>query len=74
MSSPKLRGKIREVYGSQAAFATAMGKDFSTISLKLNERMKWTWPDVVKACGLLGISLNDAPAYFPADGIEKTQQ
>ena len=73
MSSPKLRGRIREKFGSQSAFATAMDKDYSTISLKLNERMKWTWSDVVKACELLDIPLNEAPAFFPANEIEKAQ-
>lgn len=64
MSYPKLRGKIREVYGVQADFARAMGKDPSTISAKLSKKTDWTSEEIELACSLLSIPLSDVGAYF----------
>lgn len=60
----KLRGKIREVFGSQEAFAGAMGMDRSTLSLKLNGKSDWTRLEIERACPLLHISIMEVPAYF----------
>ena len=60
----KLRGKIREVYGTQEAFADAMGIHPVTISRKLNNQLDWTREEMDKACVLLGIPLEEVPLYF----------
>ena len=41
-SYAKLRGKIKEKFGSQDSFAAAMEMDRSTLSLKLNGKSDWT--------------------------------
>lgn len=64
MAYPKLRGKIREKYGTQEAFATAMGMANTTASAKLNGKTEWTRAEIVKACELLGIPLAEAFDYF----------
>lgn len=64
MSYSKLRGKIREVFGTQEAFAKAMEKDNSTISAKLNNNSPWTNSDIETACVLLGIPINQVHEYF----------
>lgn len=64
MNYSKLRGKIREVFGTQDAFAAAMGKNPSTISAKLSNKTPWTCDDIMQACELLGIPLADAHLYF----------
>lgn len=64
MSYSKLRGKIREVFGTQEAFAEAMGMDKSTMSLKLNGKSEWTMTEIEKACYLLGIPINEVYLYF----------
>lgn len=64
MMYAKLRGKIREVYGMQDLFAAAMGKDPSTISAKLTGKRDWTRGDIVLACSLLGIPIDEAHLYF----------
>lgn len=64
MSYSKLRGKIREVFGTQDAFAKAMEMDCSTLSLKLNNKSEWTHGEIAKACMLLGISIEDVHLYF----------
>lgn len=38
----KLRGKIREVFGTQESFAVAMKMSTVTLSAKLNGRVDWT--------------------------------
>lgn len=60
----KLRGKIREVFGTQEAFATAMEMDRSTLSLKLNGKSDWTLPEIDKSCALLYIPVAEVYKYF----------
>lgn len=60
----KLRGKIREVFGTQDAFAKAMNLNTASVSLKLNDRTQWKREEIVLACEQLNISLEDVSAYF----------
>lgn len=66
-SYAKLRGKIKEKYGSQDNFAAAMEMDRSTLSLKLNGKSDWTRTEIEKSCYLLQISAVDVYAYFFTD-------
>lgn len=60
----KLRGRIREKFGSQDNFAAAMNMDRSTLSLKLNGKSDWTRLEIEKSCMLLHVPLAEAHAYF----------
>lgn len=63
--SLKLRARIIEVFGSLALFAEAFGfKDASALTSRLNGRVAWKLPEVVKACELLDIEMADAKLYF----------
>ena len=42
MSYAKLRGRIREVFGTDEAFSKAMGLNKATISKKLNNKTDWS--------------------------------
>lgn len=64
MSYSKLRGKIKEVFGTQDAFAAAMGMNPATLSAKLNNRLDWSRAEMELACTLLGISLMEMHIYF----------
>lgn len=64
MSYAKLRGRIVEKFGSQSAFAEAMGFRKALLSAKLNNKSEWSFPEVVKACELLAIPLSEAHLYF----------
>lgn len=64
MSYAKLRGKIREVYGTNERFAAAMGKNSATMSLKLNKKSSWSREEIEKACMLLGIPIEEVHSYF----------
>lgn len=74
MSYAKLRGKIREVFGTVEAFAKAMDKDVSTISLKLNNKCAWKREDIEKACEVLGIPIEDVHLYFFTQKVGISQQ
>lgn len=64
MSYSKLRGKIREVFGTQKAFAEAMEMDVATLSAKLNGRSEWSRCEMEKACILLAIPMGEMHLYF----------
>ena len=59
---PKLRGKIIEVYGSQKAFAEALGTTYSTLTRKLSGEGDITLREAGRMSQLLGIT--DYQAYF----------
>lgn len=60
----KLREKIKAVYGTQKAFADAMGMNVTTLTLKLNGKSEWTVAEIEKACYLLNISSKEIVDYF----------
>lgn len=60
----KLRGKIREVFGTQDKFADAMDLSYTSTSLKLNNKVEWTQNEINKASKLLGIPDNEIALYF----------
>lgn len=64
MRHAKLRGRIKEKFGSQAAFARAMEVDPSSLSSKLLGKTGWTWEEVARAAELLDFPLTEAHEYF----------
>ena len=60
----KLRGRIVEKYGSQAAFADAIDMSISTLNLKLNNKSEWSTTEIVEACKLLDVELTDTYSSF----------
>lgn len=63
-SYSKLRGKIREKYGTQEPFAEDMGMHPSTLSGRLSKKTDFTAPEIEKACELLELTYADIPEYF----------
>lgn len=64
MLNKKLKLKVKEVFDTQAAFADAMGMSYTALNFRLNDKVDWTAPEIVKACDLLGVPLNEAYKYF----------
>lgn len=60
----KLLGKVIEVCGTQVEFARRMGWSERTASLKLNGMVNWKQDEIIRACEILGISLDEMPTYF----------
>lgn len=64
MNYAKLRGKIREVYGTQEAFAAALGMNTVSLSQRLTGKLEWKTSDIAEACRLLDIPLKENAEYF----------
>ena len=60
----KLRGKIKEVCGTQDNFAEKLGIGRASLSQRLNNQLEFSQDEIFKSCDILGISLIDVSAYF----------
>ena len=60
----RLREKIKLVFGTQKAFADAMGMNVATLNGKLNSKAVWTSSEIETACMLLDVSLENVNDYF----------
>lgn len=60
----ELRGRIKARFGSEKAFAEAMGMAQSNISARLNGSIHWRAEEIKRASDLLKIPDNDMVAYF----------
>ena len=68
----KLRGRIREIFGTEEQFAKGLGFSTVTLSFKLNSKSEWTQQEINKACELLGLAREDIPEYFFKLVVKKT--
>lgn len=60
----KLKGRIREVCGTNSEFAQQLGCSLNTLSAKLNHKNDFTQSDIIKSTRILQIDLDDISAYF----------
>lgn len=67
----KLRGKIREVFGTQSIFARELGLSEASLSAKLNNVVEWTQEEIETSVHTLGIPWKELPEYFFTPKIEK---
>lgn len=59
-----LKLKIIEVFGTQQAFADAMGMSLTALNQRLNNIVQWRTEEIARACELLNIPLHQAHLYF----------
>lgn len=67
----KLRGKIREVFGTQSIFARELGLSEASLSAKLNNVVEWTQEEIETSVYILGIPWKELPEYFFTPKVEK---
>lgn len=60
----KLKGRIVEKFGSQVAFAKALGISEKTISNKLSGKRYFTQLEISRSVSLLGLRSKDVDTYF----------
>lgn len=60
----KLRGRIKEVFGTQEAFAKAIGISSVSLSQRLNNMLEFTQEEIFNSCEVLSIPLTDMMSYF----------
>jgi len=71
----KLKGRIKEKYGTQENFAKAIGKTQTTTSFKINGKRLWNQGEIIKAIELLDLSKDDIVEYFfNYNDIERNQK
>lgn len=69
----KVRGKIREIYGTQEAFSKAIGLSTTTVSDKLNNKVEWTQSEIAKISNLIFINKDEIPVYFFNDEVQEIE-
>lgn len=62
----KLRGRIREIYGTETKLAADMGMDRMALSVRLNNKREFSQTEMLKICDLLKININNVADYFLA--------
>lgn len=67
----KLRGRIREKFGTQAEFSKKIGLSEVSVSNKLNNLVDWGQEEIEKTISALDIPYADIHAYFFTHVVEK---
>lgn len=70
----KLKGKIKEVLGTQSKLAERIELDETTISNKINSNTYFTQKEVLKICDVLNIKHEEIPAYFFKVKVRENEQ
>ena len=70
----KLRGRIKEIFGTQTAFAMEMSMNEATLSNKLNNNVEFSPKEIIKACSLLKIPFYKINEYFFTLKVQKTEK
>lgn len=60
----KLKGRIKEMCGTQDEFATRLGIGRVSLSQRLNNQLEFTQDEMFRACDVLEIERVDIPLYF----------
>ena len=60
----KLRGKIREVCGTQDEFAKRIGIGRVSLSQRLNNQLEFSQDEIFKTCEILSIDNEEITSYF----------
>ena len=69
----KLKGKIVEKFGTQAAFAKALGVSQRTLSLKMQSKIYFRQDEINKVMHLLEIPLDDTREYFFTQKVQEVE-
>lgn len=70
----KLKGRIKEILGTQSNLANTMKVDEATISNKLNNSTYFTQKDIIKICKILFIDFEQIPEYFFNQKVREHEQ
>lgn len=60
----KLSHLIIDTFGTQYLFAEEMGLTERSVSLKINGKRQWKQEEIMKACHLLGITVDEIGEIF----------
>lgn len=60
----KLKGKIKEVLGTQDKYAEELGLARTSVSARLSGKIEFSQSEIKKSCEILHIQPKDIPIYF----------
>lgn len=60
----KLKGRIREIYGTQDNFAEKLGIGRVSLSKRLTNKLEFSQTEIKKSCELLNIEPENVSLYF----------
>lgn len=69
----KLRGRIREKYGTEQKFAAEMHMNRGSLSSKLNNEGDFTRAQMLRAAELLDLTAFQIPEYFFKKKVQKSE-
>lgn len=69
----KLRGRIKEKFGSEKNFAEAMDMKQSSLSSRLNQGTSFSQSEIIRASFLLDIDKEELAVYFFKEDVQKTE-
>ena len=67
----KLRGKIKEVFDTQANFAEAIGLSRTSLNQRLNNILEFSQSEMELSAKVLDFGLDEIPAYFFTQEVQK---
>lgn len=70
----KLKGKIKEMLGTQGRLAEKLGIDETTISNKLNNNTYFTQKEIIRISSILNIKIEEIPVYFFEEKVREYEQ
>lgn len=70
----KLRGKIKEVFGTQERYAKALGIGKVSLSQRLNNQLDFSQDEMFQSAELLGFSRAEISTYFFTPKVQKSEQ
>lgn len=69
----KLRGRIREICGTQEMFSSLMGISKATFSAKINNKSEFTQPEIMRAVDILHLRPDEISSYFFTPVVQKPE-
>lgn len=70
----KLKGKIKEMLGTQGRLAEKLGIDETTISNKLNNNTYFTQKEIIRISSILNIKIEEIPVYFFEEKVREHER
>ncbi|MCD8190711.1 MAG: DUF739 family protein [Clostridiales bacterium] len=69
----KLRGRIKEICGTQDVFAGRIGLGTVSVSQRLNNSLEFSQMEITRALDVLNLTPADIPLYFFTKKVQKTE-
>lgn len=69
----KLRGRIKEVCGTESKYAEKIGLGRVSVSQRLNNQAEFTQQEMLETANILEFPIEDIPTYFFKEKVQKRE-